>query len=182
MREATVSIKCWTCGASFLARRSDAKTCSQECKRLENNRKARKYERQHWSTCLRCGTRTSRRSNSCVSCGQQDRINKISGEHNYNWKGGIHRDNKGYVHLLVPPENRKGHRYRPEHHVVWEAANGPVPEKHIIHHKNGIKDDNRLDNLEALPRKQHNHRHGVKRIKELEEENRRLREQLNGMV
>jgi len=37
-----------------------------------------------------------------------------------------------------------------EHVRVWLLNNGGVPEGHIIHHINGDKHDNRLDNLICL--------------------------------
>lgn len=51
-----------------------------------------------------------------------------------------------------------------EHRMVWEAANGPIPPKHVIHHKNGDKLDNRLENLELMTRSQHrkHHEHDIK--------------------
>ena len=117
----------------------------------------------------------------CRKCSQPGRIAKVTGPGNYAWKGGRVKDGHGYIHILVAPEARKGHRYQPEHRLVWEAANGPIPEGFVIHHVNGIKDDNRVENLEAMPRKKHNHRHDEhdKRILELEDEVRRLKAQLD---
>ena len=34
------------------------------------------------------------------------------------------------------------------HRVVWTYFNGPIPEGKTINHKNGVKDDNKPDNLE----------------------------------
>ena len=42
-----------------------------------------------------------------------------------------------------------------EHKAIWEAHYGKVPKGCLIHHKNGIKDDNRIDNLELMTFIQH---------------------------
>lgn len=34
------------------------------------------------------------------------------------------------------------------HRVIWEAVHGPIPPGMVINHLNGIKDDNRIANLE----------------------------------
>jgi len=58
--------------------------------------------------------------------------------------------------------------------MVWEKANGRLPEGWIIHHLNGVRDDNRLENLAAMPRKHHSPRLVVEpyqqRIQQLEAE------------
>ena len=174
-REPHSTATCQWCGKTFLAMRSDAKTCSPECKRQGNLAKARKFERGHRGVCSTCGTAISRRYKHCLRCSQPDKIAKIAGPNNYRWKGGRRTDSSGYI--LVWQSRRT---YRQEHILVWEATNGPLPEGQIIHHVNGVKTDNRLENLKAMPRSQHNHAHGERRIKELEAEITRLRDRLDG--
>jgi hypothetical protein len=51
-------------------------------------------------------------------------------------------DDKGY--LVTGKKSIKQHR------LVWEIYHGAIPKSHVIHHKNGIKTDNRIENLECL--------------------------------
>ena len=37
-----------------------------------------------------------------------------------------------------------------EHRVVWENSHGPIPNGYSVHHKNGNKLDNDLENLELV--------------------------------
>jgi hypothetical protein len=68
------------------------------------------------------------------------------------WKGGRLRDKNGYV--MIPsnghpfPSCGNG-RYILEHRYVMEQHIGGylLPEE-TVHHKNGIRDDNRIENLE----------------------------------
>jgi hypothetical protein len=53
-------------------------------------------------------------------------------------------NHNGYVQVKLAMGERRWHF---EHRVVWEAANGPIPPGQFIHHLNGIKTDNRLENL-----------------------------------
>lgn len=73
-----------------------------------------------------------------------------------NWKGGKTCDAKGYVRIYNPNHPRAHGVYVYEHILNWEKANGQlVPKGVCIHHLNGIKDDNRPENLMALPRNKH---------------------------
>jgi hypothetical protein len=68
------------------------------------------------------------------------------------WKGGKLKDRNGYVLLNVPnhPHGSAGNgRYIHEHRYVMEKHIGRylLPDE-TVHHKNGIRDDNRISNLE----------------------------------
>ena len=71
------------------------------------------------------------------------------GEKNYNWNGGRKRDPRGYILVFVPSHpygNCEGYVY--EHRLVMEAHLGrTLLPTEVVHHINGIKNDNRIENL-----------------------------------
>ncbi len=94
------------------------------------------------------------------------------GQNNPRWNGGRMRAKGGYIAVLKPGHPRAcKNSYVLEHILIWEAFNGkPLPEGWVIHHLNGIKDDNRPSNLLGLPARKHHLilQAKAKRIQELE--------------
>jgi hypothetical protein len=78
------------------------------------------------------------------------------GKEHHSWKGGIHicKNAKGYIVHSILHQNGKRKTYF-EHRLIWEQHHGKIPETHSIHHLNGIKDDNRIENLISLHKKIH---------------------------
>ena len=61
----------------------------------------------------------------------------------------------GYIRIKVGGKLYLQHRY------VWEAKYGKVPDGHDIHHIDGNKQNNSLDNLELLTRTEHKRKHSA---------------------
>jgi len=103
------------------------------------------------------------------------------GKNNTNWKGGKRIDNFGYIKLWINKDNpfypmaNKPHNEIREHRLVMAKHLGRCLESwEQVHHKNGIKTDNRIKNLELMENIGHSflHRENTalkKEIKELRE-------------
>lgn len=74
------------------------------------------------------------------------------GEKNPSWKGGRVDSGRGYILIYCPNHPSVKGNYVYEHRLVMEKALGRYLESwEIVHHINGIRDDNRPENLQLLP-------------------------------
>jgi hypothetical protein len=75
-------------------------------------------------------------------------------EDHHLWKGGKHKSPEGYVIVRVSTD--KHTKYEREHRMVMEKHLGrKLLRTEEVHHRNGIKDDNRIANLEVVPHMDH---------------------------
>ena len=80
------------------------------------------------------------------------------GHKNPMWKGGIKKTSLGYIYEWIPLDspflcmagsNKNEANYIMQHRLVMaKHLNRPLTKKETVHHINGIKDDNRIENLE----------------------------------
>lgn len=79
------------------------------------------------------------------------------GENARHWTGGRRKTGRGYVQIYSPghPSITGVRQYVMEHRLVMEKMLGRYLQPHEqVHHKNGIRDDNRPENLELWAHQQ----------------------------
>lgn len=126
---------CKVCLAEFFDKEGRRRTCP----------KCRGESRKH--KCIECDAMIAPQSTRCVSCARK----KHGGSSNANWRGGKVKHSGGYLYRYVDESCRKNKKEKYVLDHVW------VMEQHLgrrlvqgenVHHKNGVKDDNRIENLE----------------------------------
>ena len=86
-------------------------------------------------------------------------LKSLPGSSNPQWKGGRYLTTQGYVSIWVGLHKRQlEHRYVMEKHLGRKLTRSDH-----VHHLNGDKQDNRLENLELVGIKEHGTRHAMQR-------------------
>lgn len=136
---------CKQCGAGFKARYAQQMYCSVPCKNLGITKDKR-------CVCVQCGAEFNRphgkpRAYCSISCSNRARAQGKSfspAPLESRTITGRTRSAHGYV-LIRQPDGRK----KLEHRLVMEQMLGrELGPKERVHHKNGVRDDNRPENLE----------------------------------
>lgn len=96
----------------------------------------------------------------CDACFAEHFRGGMRAERHPRWRGGrstIHKN--GYVRVWTGI----GKERDLEHRVVWRQAHGPIPPGHHIHHLDGDKQNNRLENLALVENHAHQEIHRAER-------------------
>ena len=123
----------------------------------------------------------------CASC--KSIRGELSGKNHPTWKGGKNMHGGGYIRIYQPNHsNAQNNMYILEHRLVMEAyinkisykkwlkygLSGNYPKKviflkscELIHHLNGIKNDNRPKNLALVTKKTHDVKSYIKQLHHL---------------
>jgi uncharacterized protein (DUF1330 family) len=89
---------------------------------------------------------------------------KPRGDKNFWWKGGRQVTDSGYILLFSPNHPFAHKRYVKEHRLVMEKHLGRYLTKdEVVHHINGVRDDNRIENLHLMTNSSHQILHGLAR-------------------
>lgn len=149
-----------------------------------------------WHACIDCGKERwvglkhgEPQKLKCKSCGQKG--NKRG------WKSGHYKNADGYVMAYVEPNSfftpmcsKNALNHALEHRLVMAKHLGRnLHSWEIVHHKNGIRDDNRIENLQLVSDDRHKQitilenkiNHLEKRVTLLEAENVLLQQELRAV-
>ncbi len=148
-----------------------------EIGKIYSGKEVGKIGKHVFSSCPKCGKprliRLSATGRLCRSCAaiklHKDNPRIGRKENHYNWKGGILRNGQGYILQYVKKtskyypmancargkESRFG-AYCLQHRLVMAKSLGRCLETNeLVHHINGDKSDNRIENLRIVDRKNH---------------------------
>lgn len=89
-------------------------------------------------------------------------LSHFSGDKSLSWKGGRWIDKTGYQEVYCPDQSTRSKPYIKEHRLVMQLYLGrKLLSSEHIHHLNGNKLDNRIENLILLSNSEHRKLHGL---------------------
>lgn len=157
-RGVKVEQKCPQCGDVKIVFQSNLrKFCTKKCSHI-----ARRGKKNWWGYKIGNALRGKPKSPEHIQAvlkALEGKRNPLKGEKSPLWKGGI-EITRGYK-WIAHKEHPKNHKGKvAEHRLVMEKHLGRILESNeIVHHKNGDKLDNRIENLEIVDRATHMNLH-----------------------
>jgi hypothetical protein len=113
----------------------------QSCCKVCSSKATRKSKMRN--RCADCGDSIDYKATRCIPCSK-------SREHHPRWKGGRRIEpESGYVLLRLDGKTISEHR-----HLMEQYIGRPLIKGETVHHKNGVRDDNRMSNLELWSKAQ----------------------------
>ncbi len=120
------------------------------------------WRSQYACNCFKCGIDFNALEKATF-CSRQCFFEHNRGKNNASWKGGRAKISNGYIGIYSPNHPNKDQLgYVREHRLLMEEKIGRYlrPEE-VVHHINGIKTDNRIENLLLFENQgEHQHNHG----------------------
>lgn len=113
-------------------------------------------KRKDWNLTKYCSIRCSRlgRGNPWSQKRKKLFSKKRMSINNPNFKDGIYLNKSGYEIISIFNTNKPYHRY-----LMEQYLNKKLLKNEDVHHKNGIKTDNRLENLQVIEKQSHGYLH-----------------------
>jgi hypothetical protein len=148
-RDRGVKVRCRTCEVEFVTRKVTPRKYCYDCS------PARKLVPLDPKPCEACGNNFKPPRQETRFCSNRCRGIGTRGEKSHKWKGGP-TARRSYVNVRVEPDDPIGWAMRydatdyvPEHRLVMARHLGrPLTRDEVVHHVNGLRYDNRLENLE----------------------------------
>lgn len=147
----------------------------------------------HLVHCLSCGKsrwltthriKTHNYQDKCITCSIGDRNRNQRGILNPRWRGGRFKAGE-YIAVTLQPEDffysMTSFGHVPEHRLIMaKHLNRCLLGWEVVHHKNGIKNDNRIENLQLLSSRTHHLADTVLKrfVSKLQSENEKLRREI----
>ena len=155
------TLKCRKCHKEFRDYLSNnRKYCSRDC--AYNS-----FAVNHKHECSECNNvfiNKKNKSKFCsLSCSGKNAYRMVinhrgggpSGSKHWNWQGGIHKNNYGYLSVSVNGKRQLLHRY-----IMEKFIGRSLKDDEHIHHKNLNKLDNDINNLQLVNPIEHGKLHG----------------------
>lgn len=157
---------CLQCNEEYNAINSKRKYCSQKCRLIALHINIRKYPDKN---CLICGSAIPRRhiniaktcSMKCFSVYAKEKTPK--GKDHHRFKGESYDAGGGYLRIYDVTSKSK---FNSLHRIAMEKKLGrKLLRKEVVHHINGDKKDNRLENLELMTIGEHTKHHSEEMLR-----------------